>query len=493
MLLALLSLCMQCALAFAPSDALQWTVNWLTPTTEPGRSQGGKSTYQGAMPLGNGRLTVLGWANATSGGIGFYLGHQDAMSSNTDLFKLALLQVSLSPSPFSQGSFFNQSLDLSTATLRLYAGGTSLSDYAVLFEAYVDANADQLLLSVASRDPSKTYSLTATLSSTRPAARWQQQESFADCAPVFNNPDVALDPLPAAPIPLARPPPQSEAEKFRHATGATRPQRALARLPPLAAFQPGSLIWYHRNAPEDGLTIPTTLTLQHLEALIPTTPDYWQDLQFGFALDAGAGAPLTRSSNTTLTSAAPGAAFSLRATVLAVQTDTVEEWVADLAALVAEGDAGAAGARVAHEAYWGGFWARSHIVVNASDPSPTSPAAQLNSMYAITRYTQVIQSRGTKWPIKFNGMAFVAAVGSNGEAEYRDWGASNWWQNTRLPYGAMLAAGDFDEFKVILDYIANQEVLLGQRTLAYWNHTGMWTTETTHLSGAYDNTGAFLY
>jgi hypothetical protein len=52
----------------------------------------------------------------------------------------------------------------------------------------------------------------------------------------------------------------------------------------------------------------------------------------------------------------------------------------------------------------------------------------------------------------------------------------------------MLAAGDFAEFKVILDYIANQEVVLGQRTLAYWNHSGMWTTETTHLSGLYDNT-----
>ena len=52
----------------------------------------------------------------------------------------------------------------------------------------------------------------------------------------------------------------------------------------------------------------------------------------------------------------------------------------------------------------------------------------------------------------------------------------------------MLAAGDFDTFQVILDYMANQEVFLGQRTLAYWNHTGMWTTETTHLLGAYDNT-----
>ena len=70
-------------------------------------------------------------------------------------------------------------------------------------------------------------------------------------------------------------------------------------------------------------------------------------------------------------------------------------------------------------------------------------------MYAITRYTQAVQSRNTMWPIKFNGMAFIAARGSNGEADKRQWGADNWWQNTRLPYGAMLAAGDFDTFQVL--------------------------------------------
>lgn len=36
------------------------------------------------------------------------------------------------------------------------------------------------------------------------------------------------------------------------------------------------------------------------------------------------------------------------------------------------------------------------------------------------------------------------------------------------------------------DYLTNAEVLLSQRTQFYWNHTGMWTTETHHLTGAYD-------
>lgn len=254
--------------SYTPSDAKQWAVTWLSPSSAPGKTEGGKSTYQDGMPLGNGRTTVLAWANVTTGGIGFWIGNQDAMSSNTDLFKLALLQVSLSPNPFTQGTFFNQTLDVSTATITIHAGGTGLGDYAVLLTAYVDANSDTLMLTTASRDPTHLYSLSATLSSSRPPGVWQYKEGFADCAPVFSNPDVALDPLPTAPFHLARPPPQSTADKFRHATGAQRPQRTLSSLPPTAAFQPNSLVWYHRNAPEDGLTINTTLTLQHIPQLV---------------------------------------------------------------------------------------------------------------------------------------------------------------------------------------------------------------------------------
>lgn len=49
----------------------------------------------------------------------------------------------------------------------------------------------------------------------------------------------------------------------------------------------------------------------------------------------------------------------------------------------------------------------------------------LSKQYAVTRYVQAIQSRNTIWPIKFNGMAFVAAMNEgHGEADTRQWGAS---------------------------------------------------------------------
>ena len=170
----------------------------------------------------------------------------------------------------------------------------------------------------------------------------------------------------------------------------------------------------------------------------------------------------------TLASVVPNTSFALRATVLAVQTSTAAEWTEDLAALVATAPP-AAVARSAHEAWWASFWARSHIEINATR-WPALPAAgndagfKTSQMYAITRYTQAIQSRKTMWPIKFNGMAFIAQMGNNGEADARDWGSCNWWQNTRLPYGAMLAAGDYDTFETILKYKLNQEAMLSQRT-----------------------------
>jgi hypothetical protein len=696
------------------------------------------------MPLGNGRTTALAWSNTSTGGVGIYLGSQDAMSAHAELFKLALLQVAITPNPWAGGgSYFNQTLDLATGTFSLHLGGANLSTHAVHIAVYVDANADALRLSATAGPAFGPFSLRVVATSTRPSTNWSYAPPFS-CDRALALPDVYADPLPP-PQRLTRAAPARDA--FRHAGGGARPLRALfarggalARrgAPTTGAFQPGSLLVYHRNTAAEGTTLASTLLQQGLGGLLPTVPDHWSDLTFGFALDADDGPPLLRMDAHTLASAVPARAFLLRATVLAVQTDTVGEWVADVAALLATAPPSAA-ARAGHEAWWAGFWGRSYVAVNASKfPAPPAaegapaPAAappvpgallwlraaslagqanatpvaawgepslpnatlaqanatlrpvfvadafgagapgvrfdgvssflegaalalpgadsthfavfrdagsttaccsgvlffrdacvgvstaaaavaddddgaqlspvvamadfpgsetlgsanvhgrvvvadvvygaggvalsvdgcaqaaavpqssratgvmvgtrgnelqrffrgdvgevlvypralnasevvavraylaaqwpqtrrpgancshrggdkgfKLSQMYAVTRYTQAVQSRNTLWPIKFNGMAFVAAVGSNGEADYRDWGACNWWQNTRLPYGSMLAAGDADVMRVVLDYYANAEVLLSQRTLAYWNHSGMWTTETHHLSGAY--------
>jgi len=490
--------------ASAPSPSA-FNVEWLSATAEPGITAGGKSTYAGAMPLGNGRTTALAWANASTGGVGIYLGSQDAMGSTTELFKLARFEVSATPNPFQEGSYFNQTLDVSSATFHLYFGGSNFSTYALHFKVYVDANADALRVSVTAGQGFPPFSLRVASFSTRPSVNWTHSPLFF-CSESLTLPDVYVDPLPPTQS-LGSVPLQKAKDKFRHAGGAARPLRRLhAPGSPLASpgaptsfsFQPGSLLAYHRNSPEEGSTLATVLGQQGLLDLLPSTPDHWTDLQSGFVLDADDGPPLHREDSHTLVSSAPSSFFLLRATVLAVQTENPNDWFQDIAALIAT-TAPSSEARTLHEAWWSSWWARSYIAVNASNfpavegahgVNPLSHTTSLDSgyllskMYALTRYTQAVQSRNTQWPIKFNGMAFIAAMGEEGEPDYRDWGACNWWQNTRLPYGSMLSAGDADSMRVVLDYYANAEVFLSQRTMRYWNHSGMWTTETHHLSGA---------
>jgi hypothetical protein len=100
----------------------------------------------------------------------------------------------------------------------------------------------------------------------------------------------------------------------------------------------------------------------------------------------------------------------------------------------------------AHAAWWAAFWQRrsvhllypkcvpslltrvrvrvrrSYVSISASAPS----GATITSQYALTRYLQCLQSRGTVWPIKFNGQLFVASmppVAPKAGPDYRQWGA----------------------------------------------------------------------
>ena len=97
----------------APPSPSAFNIAWLSASIEPGTTAGGKSTYAGAMPTGNGRTTALIWANETTGGVGIYLGSQEAMGSTTELFKLARFEVLVEPNPFTTGPYFNQTLDIS--------------------------------------------------------------------------------------------------------------------------------------------------------------------------------------------------------------------------------------------------------------------------------------------------------------------------------------------------------------------------------------------
>jgi hypothetical protein len=127
--------------------------------------------------------------------------------------------------------------------------------------------------------------------------------------------------------------------------------------------------------------------------------------------------------------------------------------------------------------------AAAAAVTAQAPPIPSIVAAQ----YARTRFVQAVQSRGVDTPIKFNGMLFTSMVGFNGasDVDYRQWSCNHWWQNTRLPYGAQMAAGDFDTMAVILDWVSGMLPLIRARSQALLGFDSFFMTETEDIFGLY--------
>lgn len=104
--------------------------------------------------------------------------------------------------------------------------------------------------------------------------------------------------------------------------------------------------------------------------------------------------------------------------------------------------------------------------------------------YALQRYISACAGRG-RYPVKFNGSLFtVPAEGAPGDADYRRWGPGYWWQNTRLPYYSMCAAGDFEMMKPLFRmYGEDLMPFFKFRTRRYLNHDGAYIPECIYFWG----------
>jgi hypothetical protein len=104
--------------------------------------------------------------------------------------------------------------------------------------------------------------------------------------------------------------------------------------------------------------------------------------------------------------------------------------------------------------------------------------------YALQRFITACAGRG-RYPIKFNGSLFtVPATGQPGFADYRRWGPGYWWQNTRLPYYGMCAAGDFDLMQPLFRMYAQELMPLFRfRTERYLGHRGAYIPECIYFWG----------
>lgn len=124
------------------------------------------------------------------------------------------------------------------------------------------------------------------------------------------------------------------------------------------------------------------------------------------------------------------------------------------------------------------------VTVQTPPSNSSSLPNVLAAQYARSRFIYAVQSRNVNVPIKFNGMLFTNQVGAN--EQYRQWGSDHWHQNSRLPYGYMLGAGDFAEYQVYIDWLLGFVPLALARTaLLLPDEKGIFFTETVNAFGLY--------
>jgi hypothetical protein len=95
------------------------------------------------------------------------------------------------------------------------------------------------------------------------------------------------------------------------------------------------------------------------------------------------------------------------------------------------------------------------------------------------------------YPIKFNGSIFTVEPEFSGgpaqNADWRRWGDCYWWQNTRLPYFAMIARGDFDGLAPLFRMYSGAVPVARARMKTYFGAEGVSFPETMTIFGTWAN------
>lgn len=122
--------------------------------------------------------------------------------------------------------------------------------------------------------------------------------------------------------------------------------------------------------------------------------------------------------------------------------------------------------------------------------SPEEPEISLVTRgYTLQRYMNAIGGRGN-YPIKFNGSIFTVEptfLGEDFDPDWRKWGDCYWWQNTRLPYFAMPAAGDYDLMLPLFKMYGDVSAISRDRAKSYYGAQGIYFPETMTIFGTYAN------
>lgn len=418
--------CLMCnsPAALLAADTLDaFNVVWMSPS----------DNAAGSMPIGNGEVGLNVWVEP-GGDLLFYVARTDAWSECSRLLKLGRVRVRLEPNPFTADQPFRQELQLRAVRIVITAGDARL-------QLYVDAEADVVYLSGESLTP---RTVTAAFETWRTVKRVLTGEEL-----------MSSWTMQAAPAGI---------EVWESAD--------------VVAGAPGdAVLAYHRNAYS---VVPLTLKHQGLEACSHLVHDPLDGRTFGVRMT---GPGLVAGGTNSLRSAQPATHFELTIATHTAQTKSAAEWETGLPRPAPTDEAALRTA-----AWWRDFWNRSWVFVQPD--APGTAGTSLTQAYVLQRWMTACAGRG-KFPIKFNGSIFNIdskfAGGPDFDADWRKWGDCYWWQNTRLPYFAMIARGDYDELQPLFRLYESVLPLCEARTKHYYRASGAYFPETMTIFGTYAN------
>lgn len=412
----------------------QYNVSWNTPGNISNNS----------MPAGNGDIGVNLWVEER-GDVVFYLSKTDAWSENARLLKLGCIRLSFSPNPFQTGMNFRQELKLKDGLIKIEAGDKTKPVEIVV---WADANHPVVEIEVKSKKP---VNAKVKIDVWRNRHRQLSGEEIHSAyglhgefgSDVFVEPDSVL-------------------------TGEQQ-----------------ELIWMHRNRRS---VWSDNLGLQALGEWAETHKDPLFNRTFGGIIRCDKMKP---ESNTTLYTEKAERKFSVSVYALTAQIETIEEWTGLLRKTIQQTEQTSTEKRLnSHKDWWRIFWERSYINISTDDSTARENTHAINRGYVLQRYMNACAGRG-RFPIKFNGSIFTVDTKKlkgkyeGYDADYRQWGGPYWWQNTRLPYWSMLAAGDFELIKPLFKMYFDALPLRKYATQKYYEHSGAFFPETMCFWGTY--------
>jgi hypothetical protein len=399
------------------------------------------------MPLGNGEVALNAWIDET-GNLKFYIARIDSIDENGQLLKVGAVKISPQHSVSTQAAF-KQTLNVKHGTLEASYGDIS-------YKLWVDANRNVVVAEIITKTPQIVTVYNDGWRNER--TKYNKYE----CSDLYNGcpyEDQSFR--------------EAYKQRFDHLETMIEPDTILS-LPNTNAIG-----WYHRNIHSKPFQV--TAEVQGTDDFPRQDPLLHRT--FGAIVRTEHGKKID---NKTLQSP-EGTTHRFEIAAHTKHPATETEWLQETEQILNNAQKISLQNRFSeHENWWNEFWNRSWIHFAKSEKTETDGLSDqfiLSRAYTLQRYVSACAGRG-KLAIKFNGSIFtVPSNGCEGDADYRRWGPGYWWQNTRLPYFSMPAAGDFEMMQPFFNQYVEILPLCKNRVKKYFGHDGAYYPECIYFWG----------